>query len=187
MIEPTASGLLRLIAADDWMMDVLRTAAAQHLPDWWIGAGFVRGKVWDVLHGFDRRSELADVDVLYFDRGDLDKRREAAIEQALRAERPDVAWSVRNQARMHLKNGDPPYRDTEDAMRYWLETPTCVAVSLDAAEELRLIAPYGLDDLFDLVVRPTPAGRRRHDAYMDRLRRKNWQRQWPRMTFEAAP
>jgi hypothetical protein len=28
-----------------------------------------------------------------------------------------VTWSVKNQARLHRRNGDPPYRDCLDAMR----------------------------------------------------------------------
>lgn len=31
---------------------------------------------------------------------------------------------VKNQARMHLRNGDRPYQSATDAMRYWPETAT---------------------------------------------------------------
>jgi len=37
----------KIIEADDWMMDVLRAAEKLQLPDWWIGAGFLRNKIWD--------------------------------------------------------------------------------------------------------------------------------------------
>ena len=173
--------VLSLIRADPWMMDVLATVAELELPDWWIGAGFVRAKVWDLLHGYDRPTPLDDVDVIYFDPADLSKSPEKTAEKALSARRPDVPWSVRNQARMHLRNDDPPYRDSADALRFWLETPTCVAVRLDARGELALTAPYGLADLLSMVVRPTPAGRRRSAQYRARLAGKPWQRHWPRL------
>jgi len=33
---------------------------------------------------------------------------------------PDIRWSARNQARMHIRNGDPPYAGTTDALRHRL-------------------------------------------------------------------
>ena len=95
-------------------------------------------------------------------------------------------WQVRNQARMHLRNGDPPYRDTADALRFWLETSTCVAVRLEADDRLTVFAPHGLDDLFGLALRPTPQGRRRLEAYRARLASKDWIGQWPALTIDRG-
>jgi hypothetical protein len=176
----TEADILALIAADAWMMAALETARQQELPDCWLGAGFVRRKVWDRLHGFTRATPLDDVDLLYFNAGDTSVESERRIELDLRQAMPDVPWSAKNQARMYLRNGDQPYGDTRDAMRYWLETPTCVAVRLDEYGKLALIAPYGVDDLLQMIVRPTPAGQRRNGDYRARLESKNWLRQWPR-------
>lgn len=52
----TEQQILALIEDDKWMMDVLRTAQRLELSDWWICAGFVRSKIWDTLHGYDRRT-----------------------------------------------------------------------------------------------------------------------------------
>jgi hypothetical protein len=91
----------------------------------------------------------------------------------------DVDWSVTNQARMHLHNGDAPYQSTADALRFWLETPTAIAVTLDAADHLHVMAPFGVEDLMGVRVRPTPRGRERIDAYRNRVETKQWQRFWP--------
>ncbi|MDP7545665.1 MAG: nucleotidyltransferase family protein [Alphaproteobacteria bacterium] len=172
--------ILRLIAADPWMMAVLDAARRLELPDCWIGAGFVRGKVWDHLHGFTQATPLDDIDVLYFQTADTSPAAEQAIEERLHQVLPGQPWSVKNQARMHLRNGDQPYSGTVDAMRHWLETPTCVAVRLNAAGQLELAAPHGIDDLVNLTVRPTPAGQRRKQAYRERLENKNWLQNWPK-------
>ena len=168
------------------MMRVLAAARQLALPDWWVGAGFVRAKVWDALHGRTGRTALDDIDLLYFDPGNRDPACEAGYEVRLSALLADAPWSVKNQARMHLKNGDAPYRDTCDAICHWLETATCVAVRLDPDGGLRLLAPFGLDDLLDLRLRPTPSGRRRIDAYRQRLDGKDWPRCWPRLTVERG-
>lgn len=59
--------LLRTVAEDRWMMDILAAARTLELPDCWVCAGFVRSKVWDVQHGFTGRTPLGDVDVIYYD------------------------------------------------------------------------------------------------------------------------
>ncbi|MDP6708114.1 MAG: nucleotidyltransferase family protein [Alphaproteobacteria bacterium] len=173
--------VLDLIRADGWRLSVLARVHDLGLPDCWVGAGFVRNLVWDRLQGHARATPPADIDVLYFDAADPRPEAEQAIERALRRAAPELPWEVRNQARMHLRNGDPAYRDTTDALRHWLETATAVAVRLDAEDRLHLAAPHGLDDLLALRLRPTPAGRRRPEQYRGRVAAKDWQGLWPKL------
>jgi hypothetical protein len=170
--------LRELVAADAWRMRVLRTVRALELPDWAIGGGFVRSRVWDWLYGDVRATMPTDIDVLYYDGADLKPARETVLEALLNAALP-APWSVTNQARMHVDNGDPPYASTEDALRHWLETPTAVAVRLSAADRIEILSPWGLDDLFTLTVRPTPSGRDKLGIYRRRLAGKQWPRTWP--------
>ncbi len=113
--------LRTLIAGDPWRREALRAAASLALSDAWIGAGFVRAPVWDRLHGYDSPTPLDDIDVIYLDAGDLSEAAEQRQEVRLEAILPCGLWSVRNQARMHLRNNDPPYKSSADALRYWLE------------------------------------------------------------------
>lgn len=163
-------------------LDALRSL---QLPDAWIGAGFVRNRVWDTLIGRVTRTDQDDVDVVYYDGSDPDGDRENEIEAQLVALIPGVIWQARNQRRMHLfrNKGDAPYRDTEDSLRYWLETPTAVAARLTDDRRIELLAPYGLDDLLNLTCRPTPAGLRRADDYRGRLASKGWRQRWPEARF----
>jgi hypothetical protein len=170
--------LRALIAGDPWRMQVLRTVRALDLPDWAIGAGFVRSRVWDWLSGDARTTMPTDIDVLYYDAENLDPARETVFEGRLNEALP-APWSVTNQARMHVENDEAPYASTEDALRHWLETPTAVAVRLSADDEIGVLAPWGLDDLFTMTVRPTPSGRAKFDVYRRRIAAKNWAATWP--------
>jgi uncharacterized protein len=170
--------LCDLIVGDAWRMSVLRAVRALDLPDWAIGAGFVRSRVWDWLCGDARASVPTDIDVLYFDHGNLDPARETELERRLSAVIA-APWSVTNQARMHIDNEEAPYASTEDALRHWLETPTAVAVGLSADDRIELLAPWGLDDLFTMTVRPTPSGRGKMEIYRRRVAAKNWRATWP--------
>jgi hypothetical protein len=174
----TEREILRAIAADRWMMAILEAARQLNLPDWMIGAGFVRSKVWDVLHGYETRTPLDDIDLIYFDPSDLSVQREKRIEATLTA-MLFVNWSAKNQARMHLRNHEDPYTSSEDALAHWPDTPTCVAVTLDVDGHLRLIAPYGVRDLVNLTVRPSPGFHRDLAIYKQRVADKDWSSKWP--------
>jgi hypothetical protein len=153
------------------------------LPDGWIGAGFVRNTVWDALHG--QRPDpyrLDDIDVVYFDLTDVRADRDTEIEGRLRCLDRRAPWSVKNQARMHRRNGDRPYRDTEDALAHWPETATAVAARL-VEGRVEIIAPCGVDDLLACMVRPTPAFRTKTAVYRERLAAKDWPSRWPGVTI----
>jgi hypothetical protein len=176
------SKVVDILESDADAMAQLRAVRMLALPDWCIAGGFVRNRVWDALTA-QREVFAADTDVLFFDRADQSKEREAALEARLRDELPDVQWQVRNQARMHHFNGDPPYPDTAHAMMFWLETCTAVGARLTASDEIELVTPQGLDDLMNLVFRPTASGRKHYAAYRERIETKSWRRRWPTATF----
>lgn len=172
--------LVALLRVDPVRWHLLGVVRDMHLPDGWIGAGFVRNAIWDHLHGRSPSAMTGDVDVLWHDRQCVDPAVDRAYEARLRAIEPSVVWSVKNQARMHGRNGDRPYPSAVDAMRYWPETATAVAVRRIGNDDCDVAAPFGLDDLMGLVLRPTPgfAGGKRV-VYEARVRSKRWLERWP--------
>ncbi|WP_219835092.1 nucleotidyltransferase family protein [Paenibacillus sp. R14(2021)] len=179
--------IIRLAAEDEWMMDVLRAARSLALPDWWACAGFVRSKVWDTLHGFEVRTPLPDVDIVYFDSESTDEAAEKEFERQLRVVMPDVPWSVKNQARMHTLNGNPPYASSVDAISKFPETVTALGLSMDDKGDMRLAAPCGIDDLVLMIVRPTPyvqAHPAMFGLYENRMAKKNWRAVWHRIEIQ---
>ncbi len=156
------------------------------LPDCWVAAGFVRNAVWDHLHLRAASSLPQDIDVIWYAPPDAAPERDAALEAGLLQRDGSLAWSVKNQARMHLRNGDVAYRSATDAMRHWPETATAVGVRLDDRGGVEIAAPFGLDDLFALVVRPGPRFMaEKRSVYLDRIRSKDWQARWPRLRIET--
>lgn len=148
--------LQRLLLADPIRMKALYAARALTLRDGWIGAGFVRDAVWNSLHGYGQRPVSGDVDVVWFDAERAKPAHDSNLEEKLRQQAPEFNWSVKNQARMHQRNGNDPYHSTENALLYWPETATAVAARVGDNNAIEILAPYGLDDLFELCLRPTP-------------------------------
>lgn len=171
------------IEQQDDIVRLLKAVDAIGLPDCWIGAGLIRNAVWDRLHG--REPKLipgSDVDVVYFDLGDVTPERDETIEAHLANYARNVPWSVRNQARMHARNGDMPYRDAEDALQHWPDTATAIGARI-RHRSIELIAPYGVEDLVKLVVRPTPAFANKMDFYRARIAAKSWAERWPKLSL----
>ena len=171
--------VVSVLAADAVRMELLTAVAALGLPQGAIGAGFLRNAVWDALHRRPPTPPDTDVDVVWFDAGDASAQADAAVEQRLRERCPGVDWSVKNQARMHLRNDDAPYVSVSDAIARWPETATSVAVRL-ADGGVQMVAPHGVADLLGLLLRPTPAfsGARR-PVFEARVAAKGWTTRWP--------
>lgn len=179
-MDNRVSCVFSILCGDPHRWHLLDVVAALDLPDCWIGAGFVRNAIWDHLHQRPPKPICGDVDVIWFDPRRADAIHDKEFEALLLAWEPSIAWSVKNQARMHVRNGDAPYISSTDAMRYWPETATAIAVRRNEAGGCEIAAPLGLDDLFDLVLRPTPRFRRDKRAiYEDRIRSKSWSETWP--------
>lgn len=169
-----------ILRADPIRWHALDVVSSLDLPDSWIGAGFVRNAVWDHMHGRPQSALVGDVDVIWYGPDKSDSAEDQRIEAALRVVAPSIDWSVKNQARMHIRNGDLPYTSAPDAMRYWPETATTVAVRRHGSDDCEICAPFGLDDLLQLILRPTPgfSGKKRF-IYEKRVQAKGWTTLWP--------
>jgi hypothetical protein len=174
----------KLIQTDVWMMQVLSAAETLHLPDWWIGAGFLRNKIWDAIEGRNS-APTRDVDLVYFNGQDIKPETDWAYDEKLKQDFPFAKWEVRNQARMHYVNNLAPFSSTADGISHWTETATCVAVKLQESE-LKFLFCHGTADLYCLIARPTPyiVGSELMQLFHDRLEHKKWQEKWPDLRIQ---
>jgi hypothetical protein len=179
MIGAGEAGLARFVADRPAMMRRLEAVAAHGPAGAWIGAGFLRNAVWDALSGRDPDAlPPVDLDVVFHDATDAGAARDAAAEARLAAAAPGLPWSVTNQARMHGRNGHPPYDGLAEALAHWPETATAIAARLGPGG-VEILAPHGLADLLGLVARPTPAHRAKPSAMLARIAAKGWAARWP--------
>lgn len=149
---------------------------------WCIGAGAIRNLVWDHLHGFLSVAP-DDVDLVFFDPR-MPPEWDTHIALTLKQGTGDIRWDVVNQAHVHtwnaIRSPATPFGSLEDAMRAWPETATAVGVNLGPSDELQVVAPLGLEDLFGLFLRPSPY-LRNPQAFTERVSNKQFQRRWPNL------
>jgi hypothetical protein len=166
---------------------ILHGASTLGLPQWYLGAGCLAQTVWNVLSGVPAAQNILDYDLVYFDAADLSD--EAEARQVRRAAALFGAQGVRvdlkNQARVHLwyesrfGRAIAPYGSTRDAIDCWPTTATAVAIRT-LEDGLDLYAPFGVDDLLAMTVRPNRRQITR-DVYLAKVRR--WQACWPALTI----
>jgi len=176
-----------MITASDRTMDALRVVRSLGLRSWCIGAGAIRSLVWDSLHGFEKPTAIQDWDVVYFD-ARAAATQDRALERRLREASPDVSWEVTNQANVHLWFASSlgqevaPVQSLEEGVATWPEYATCVGAFLDESDAVRVVAPHGLEDLFEMKVRHNPA-RASFATYLERVVSKRLAERWPMLSI----
>lgn len=154
-----------IVRATPRLMHVLETARGLDLPDWLIFSGAVYQPVLNHLTGRDPDYGIKDYDLGYFDASDLSYEAEdVVIRRVAAAFEPPLREmvEVRNQARVHLwfeqKFGEPyaPLTSSEEALSRFTSTAFSVGVRLEDDDRLTIVAPFGLEDLFALRLRPNP-------------------------------
>ena len=175
------SRVIRLVKQDQFRIDALECVKKLNLPQCYLAAGFVRNLVWDYLHQKSIPSPLNDIDVIYYDANEIDKEIYLMHEATLTKEMPHVKWQVRNQANMHIRNGDKPYKSTEDAMRYWPEKETAVAIRKSGHNHYECLSAFGFESLFNFKITYNPK-RNRH-TFEHRIMSKNWLTNWPKLNI----
>jgi len=165
MSDTLEDRLEAIVRGSDSLTTVLRLTRDLDLPDWLIVSGAVYQKVWNHLTGRDPDYGIKDYDIAYFDASDVSYEAEDVhIKRAASHFPPpfDQQVEVRNQARVHLwfedHFGEPyePLHSSAEALGRFVAPCFGVGVRLEADDRLTIAAPFGLDDLFSMTIRPNP-------------------------------
>jgi hypothetical protein len=173
--------IILLIEGDELRLEALECVRKLSLPQCYIAAGFVRNLVWDYLHHNPVSTPLNDVDVIYFDPNELNNDKYQEYELTLNEEMPQLNWQVRNQAFMHVRNGDQPYKCSIDAMSYWPEKETAVGIRKLVSGRLECVSVFSFESLFSLQVTYNP--KRQRELFECRVKSKRWLELWPYLTI----
>jgi hypothetical protein len=151
-----------IIRSDPDLMTLLEYLREVGLPQWRLVSGCIYQTVWNVLTGLPRGTGIQDLDVIYYDDGDLSWEAEDAVIKRVTSANAGPL-QIRNQARVHLwfeqHFGVPylPLRTADESLLRYPITVQAIGVRLEHDGRLDIAAPFGLDDLFAMVLRPNPS------------------------------
>ena len=182
--------LVKILKGSPRLMHVLHIARDLNLPDWLVFSGAIYQTVWNVVTRRDYDYGIKDFDLAYFDADTACKAEDDVIQWVRDTFTPplDTMVEVRNQARVHLwfeeRFGEPyaPLERSSDALTRFVSPTFAIGARLKDDGDLTIIAPFGLDDIFALKVRPNPYIPK--GAGFDRAAASAKAR-WPEITIEA--
>ena len=179
--------LVKTISKNEPIHKVLNVLKGLNLPfEYYVGAGCITNTVWNEISGYPLEYGISDIDIVYYESDDLSPDSEKILkEQVLnRLGHFQFKLDVKNQARVHLwyenKFGFSikPYCSLEEAIDSWPTTATALGLRLEQDGSYELYAPYGLDDLFSMVVRPNKLMITK-EIFEDKA--KKWNTKWPHL------
>ena len=189
-----AERLASMLRVSPGVMTVLACARDLALPDPLLFSGAVYQTAWNALTGRDPDHGIKDYDLGVYDPDVSWEAEDAWIRRVAAALPPplDGLVEVRNQARVHLWfnarfGGDEPYpplASTAEALERFVCPAFGVGARL-AGGEVEIVAPFGLDDLFALRLRPNP--HRRFDAEAFARVTASARARWPELTILTPP
>ena len=166
MSDDLQDRLVEIVRASPTLMRVLTIARALDLPQWWIVSGAIYQAVWNAMTGRAADYGIKDYDLIYFDGSDLGYEAEdVVIRRAAAFYPPDLSplVEVRNQARVHLwfehHFGEPyaPLASADESIGRFVAPAFAVGVRLKTDGRIDVAAPFGLEDIFALRLRPNPS------------------------------
>jgi len=173
---------------------VLRLQYLRELnPQAYLSAGVIRNMVWSILHRQTYTIENTEIDVIFYNAFDIHNE-EQRLTQLLSQKFPENTWDVVNQAFVHrwytIDDGKPisQYLSLIEALSFWPETATAIAVRLTENNDIEILAPLGLEDLFELKVRWNNR-LVSHQVFLERVQAKRFLERWEKLeiiplTFE---
>jgi hypothetical protein len=156
------------------------------LENYYIGAGCITQTVWNYLSNNPLDYGIKDIDFVYFDDKNLDFESENRVISTVKELYSDlkIEVDVKNQARVHLwyKNrfgyDIDPHPSLEAAINKWPTTATAIGVRKEVDNELKVYAPFGLNDLFAKIVRANKVQITK-EIYENKV--SSWLNKWPNL------
>ncbi len=128
---------------------------------------------------------IEDYDLVYFDKN-LSKKSEEIEQKRIKRKfsHLPIDIDVVNEARVHLWFEEDfgkrivPFKSCEDAINSWPTTATAVGIN-SFGKDTNVYAPYGLNDLFGMVVRPNKPF---VIKWVYEKKVEKWIKKWPELT-----
>jgi hypothetical protein len=191
MNEDLEDRLVGIVRASPTLMGVLEILRELDLPQWRVMSGAVYQTVWNHLTGREPDYGVRDYDVAYYD-PDTSWDAEDVFIKRVAAAFPSPLKEmveVRNQARVHLwfegkfKEPYAPLRYADEAIERFVCPAFSAGVKLLPDGRVDVVAPFGLEDMFAMHLRPNPT---RPLATGWRRTVDNAVSRWPELTVDKV-
>ncbi|HCM1508105.1 TPA: nucleotidyltransferase family protein [Vibrio parahaemolyticus] len=128
------------------------------LPNFYIAGGAITQIIWNSIESKSLLAQVKDFDVVYFDSSSHVTEDEFKNRISSRLSH-SVDVDVKNQAIIHERYSKrfgcsiQAYERVEQGIESWLSA-FAIGFTLDSSGNIKLFAPYGLEDAFNMLIKP---------------------------------
>ena len=170
------------------VLEILEEYAKENknFKDYYLSAGCINQTVFNYYHNYPLEQNIKDYDIVYYEEDTSYEAEDIIIKEIQnRVKELNIECDIKNEKRVpiwynekyHTNRGD--YTSTEDAIRRWTTTITSIGVRLEN-KKLIVCAPYGLNDLFTMTIRPIKLEITK-EIYEGKC--EKWKKYWPKLNI----
>ncbi|NOH85975.1 nucleotidyltransferase family protein [Vibrio sp. 03-59-1] len=129
------------------------------LPNFYIAGGAITQIIWNSIESKPLLAQVKDFDVVYFDSSNHANEDEFKNRICSRLSHGVVDVDVKNQAIIHERYSKKfgcsiqAYERVEQGIESWLSA-FAIGFTLDSSGNIKLFSPYGLEDAFNMLIKP---------------------------------
>ena len=152
--------LEKIIMESEVLNKILKVLDENFGYDYYVAAGSINQTIFNYYHGYPLDNGIDDIDIVYFDKDTSYEKEDKIIKEVSELLKDiNIRLDIKNQARVHLWYGKKfgheidANKSVEEAISKWGTTVTCIGVRI-LKGKFKVFAPYGLNDLFKMTIRP---------------------------------
>jgi uncharacterized protein len=180
------NNLYNILNRNKSLFNVLEIISQYESEKLYIGAGAIAQTVWNHKFGNKPSYGINDIDIVYYNNKDLNESSEHIILESINKKFPDLSskLDINNQARIHLWYKTifgyeiSPILSMENATERWPTTATSICTRLNKSNNLEIISPFGLNDLFSGIIRANKKQITK-EIYTNKV--DKWLKLWPQL------
>ncbi|KXO09148.1 hypothetical protein AKG98_1357 [Moritella sp. JT01] len=174
-----------LIKSVPELIETAEACRSAGLPNFYIAGGAITQLIWNSVLGVESLDKVKDFDIVYFDY--VETYTQECYEKDISSQLSHtVKIDIKNQANVHkwypVKCGlkIQSYDRVEQGIDSWLSA-FAIGFTLDRSGCLSIYAPYGLEDAFNMYVKPNKIAMT-ETSYIKMS--KSFKDRWPSITVE---
>ncbi len=150
--------LKSLIKSVPELLETAKACQEVGLPNFYIAGGAITQLIWNKLLEREPLDKVKDFDIVYFD-DSLSRTEKFYPKEIVAHLNHSIKIDIKNQANVHkwypVKFGQviPAYRRVEQGIDSWLSA-FAIGFNFNIDGEISIYAPYGLEDAFNMYVKP---------------------------------
>jgi hypothetical protein len=170
-----------IVLSNPKTVSLLERLESLGLEEWALSGGAIRNEIWNNLHSYKPGECIRDYDITYLGTASM-----FTVHEEL-----PVEWtSIDEVHEWYLKHRNVtvrPFTDLEDVCAFWPEICSCICL-YSVKGDFKVIAPHGLEDLFELICRPNPVRFPRNlfniSDYYYRVHKMGIREKYPKVTIK---